>query len=370
MGVRNFNSVVKMATEKSKIRKPVHGRGASQNPANRFKPLEYQAEEEGRDPSERSAPETVFLKDASRSILSTNDSPDVPFDVGVNPYRGCEHGCVYCYARPTHEYFELSAGLDFETKILVKENAPALLEQELASKKWKPQVIAFSGVTDCYQPIERQRKLTRACLETALRFRNPVAIVTKNHLVTRDADVLAELSQWRCAAVYLSLTTLDNKLSRQLEPRASLPEKRLAAIRTLSEAGLPVGVLTAPVIPGLTDHEIPRLLQEAARAGARFAGYMVLRLPYGVKDLFADWLETHYPTKAGKVLNRIRELRGGKLNDSGFSSRMKGEGVFARQIRDVFNLARKKAGIPEGGPDLTTGHFHNPHDRQQKLFSE
>ncbi len=225
-------------------------------------------------------------------------------------------------------------------------------------------------MTDCYQPIERQRKLTRACLETALRFRNPVAIVTKNHLVTRDADVLAELSQWRCAAVYLSLTTLDNKLSRQLEPRASLPEKRLAAIRTLSEAGLPVGVLTAPVIPGLTDHEIPRLLQEAARAGARFAGYMVLRLPYGVKDLFADWLETHYPTKAGKVLNRIRELRGGKLNDSGFSSRMKGEGVFARQIRDVFNLARKKAGIPEGGPDLTTGHFHNPHDRQQKLFSE
>ncbi len=359
-----------MSTENSNALKPVHGRGASLNPANRFKPIERSTQEDWLDNPEGPAPQTIFLKDTSRSILSTNDSPDIPLNVSLNPYRGCEHGCAYCYARPTHEYFELSAGIDFETKILVKEKAPELLEKELASKKWNPQVIAFSGVTDCYQPIERQLKLTRRCLETALRFRNPVAIVTKNHLVTRDVDVLAELAQWDCAAVYLSIITLDNHLSRKLEPRAPLPEKRLEAIRTLSQAGIPVGVMTAPIIPGLNDHEIPHLLQKAASAGARFAGNVILRLPYGVKALFTQWLETHTPTQANKVLNRLREIRGGELNDSRFGSRMRGEGVYARQIQDLFQQARKRNGFDSGGPSLTTEHFRNPHNRQQKLFPD
>lgn len=359
-----------MHADKLHVLKPVHGRGASLNPANRFKPIERSWQEDGLDVPEGSAPETVFLKDNSRSILSTNDSPDIPFNASLNPYRGCEHGCAYCYARPTHEYFELSAGLDFETKILVKENAPELLAQELASKKWKPQVIAFSGVTDCYQPIERQLKLTRGCLETALRFRNPVAIVTKNHLVTRDIDVLSELARWNCAAIYLSVTTLDPDLSRKLEPRASLPKKRLDAIRTLSQAGIPVGVMTAPIIPGLNDHEIPQLLEASANAGARFAGNVVLRLPHGVKTLFTQWLETHVPTQANKVLNRLREIRGGKLSDPRFGSRMRGEGVYAKQIQDLFQQACKRYGLSRGGSSLTTKHFRNPHDRQGKLFPD
>jgi DNA repair photolyase len=358
-----------MSTENRNDGRPLFkGRGSSRNPANRFKPIERSYFEDPADPCQSSAPETQFWQDHSRKILSANDSPDVPFDMSANPYRGCEHGCVYCYARPTHEYLDLSAGLDFETQILVKEQAAELLERELASKKWQPQVIAFSGVTDAYQPVERRLQITRRCLEVALRFKNPIAIVTKNHLVARDADLLAELAKWHCAAVYLSVTTLDNELSGKLEPRASLPMKRLEAIAQLREVGVPVGVLTAPVIPGLTEHELPQILEAAAQAGAQYAGYMVLRLPHGVKDLFAAWLQDHYPNKKNKILNRIREMRGGKLNDPKFSTRMKGEGLYAKQIRDLFYMARKKAGIPDGGPHLTTEHFQNPNDKQLELF--
>src|SRR5205814_4999455 len=236
------------------------------------------------DPDEP-APPTQFFKDNSDSIINYNDSPDVGFEASINPYRGCEHGCIYCYARPFHEYLGFSAGLDFETKIMVKENAPELLRRELASPKWKPKVIALSGVTDCYQPVERKLKLTRRCLEVLAEFRNPVAVVTKNHLVTRDADVLSELARHRAAAVFISLTTLDSSLTPKLEPRASLPKHRLAAIEALNRAGVPVGVLLAPMIPGLTDHEIPNLLAAAASAGAQYAGYVVLRLPFAVKNL-------------------------------------------------------------------------------------
>ncbi len=343
------------------------GRGAGGNPVNRFKPVSL---ERDRDCPEIAPPppDTEWIRDASRAILATNDSPDVGFDTSLNPYRGCEHGCVYCYARPTHEYFEWSAGLDFETKILVKETAPELLERTLASPRWQPRAVALSGVTDSYQPAERELEITRRCLEVFVKFRNPVALVTKNHLVTRDRDLLSELGRCDGAAVYLSLTTLDPALSRVMEPRASLPEKRLEAMRVLREAGVPVGVLVAPVIPALTDHEIPALLHAAAEAGAQFAGYMVLRLPHGVKDLFADWLDRHFPTHKDKVLNRVRALRGGRLNDPRFGSRMKGEGVFADQIDRLFSLARKKAGIPGDGPRLTTRHFRQPDDCQLKLF--
>jgi DNA repair photolyase len=265
-----------------------------------------------------------------------------------------------CYARPTHEYLGLSAGLDFETKILVKEDAPELLRRELSSPRWQPRVLAVSGVTDAYQPIERQLKLTRRCLEVLAEFRNPAVVITKNHLVTRDADVLAELARHEAAAVFLSVTTLDRELARVLEPRASQPEGRLAAIRELSAAGIPTGVLVAPVIPGLTDHEMPSILQAAAEAGARFAGYVLLRLPHGVSDLFQQWLARHYPDKVTKVLGRIRELRDGRLSDSRFGSRLRGQGVLADLIKDMFTLAAKQAGVHGRSPELSTAHFRRP----------
>jgi DNA repair photolyase len=341
-------------------------RGAAHNPPNRFEPIEIEWEPDADDP-EAPAPGTVFLRDAARSLIACNDSPDVGCDASINPYRGCEHGCIYCYARPTHEYMGLSAGLDFETKIFVKESAPQLLRKELAAGTWTPQTVAISGVTDPYQPVERKLRLTRRCLEVFLEFRNPVGIVTKNRLVTRDSDLLAELARFDCAAVFLSVTTLDKRLQRKLEPRAAVPAARLETIRALAEAGVPVGALIAPVIPGLTDHELPKIVQAVADAGARFAGYIVLRLPFAVKDLFENWLERHYPTKKNKVLNRVREMRGGELNDPHFCSRMKGEGIYAGQIEQMFRVACRKAGIEES-PRLSTGHFRHPAGRQLSLF--
>src|SRR5436190_4957392 len=244
------------------------GRGAGANPANRFEALHFEPDQDW-NPADDPALSTRFFRDQSATIINYNDSPDVGFDASLNPYRGCEHGCIYCYARPTHEYLGFSAGLDFESKIMVKDNAPELLRKELASPKWKPQVIAISGVTDCYQPVERRLKLTRRCLEVLAQFRNPVGIITKNHLVTRDVDVLGELSRHQAAAVFISVTTLDASLAKKMEPRASLPNHRLAAIETLSQAGVQVGVMVAPVIPGLTDHEMPAILAAAAGAGAQ-----------------------------------------------------------------------------------------------------
>jgi DNA repair photolyase len=517
---------------------PIRGRGAAENPPNRFVPLAYEPDLEGVDP-DAPAPKTLFFKDDSRSIITYNDSPDVGFEASLNPYRGCEHGCVYClagetlilmadgntkpleavrageriygtvrqgwnrryvttrvlahwalekpayritledgteliasgdhrfltergwksvvgteqgkdrrphltasnklmgvgmfaapprkdqdyadpailrkrsiegqavkrnaklrvlsveplgvrplfdittgtgdfiangvvshncYARPTHEYLGFSAGLDFETRILVKEDAPALLRRELGAPSWMPRVLALSGVTDPYQPIEKRLCLTRRCLEVLAEFRNPVAIITKNHLVTRDLDLLQELARHGACAVFLSITTLRTEIYRVMEPRTSHPEHRLAAIRELAAAGVSAGVLVAPVIPGLTDHEIPSIIEAAAAAGARHAGYVVLRLPYGVKDLFAGWLAEHFPERRDKVLNRIRALRGGRLNDPRFGRRMQGEGIFAEQIAALFRLATKKAGMEGRSPELCTSHFRNPSGTQLEFF--
>ena len=348
---------------------PIHGRGAAGNPRNRFEKLSYEPDQDWSE-AEDPAPATQFLKDPSRSIITYNDSPDVGFDASVNPYRGCEHGCVYCYARPTHEYLGFSAGLDFETKILVKENAPDLLRRELSSTSWKPQVVAISGVTDPYQPVERRLGLTRRCLEAFLECRNPVAIVTKNYLVTRDLDVLAGLARYEAAAVFLSVTTLDGNLARIMEPRTSHPSRRLAAIEALAQAGVPAGVMVAPVIPALTDHELPSIIAAAARAGARFAGYIPLRLPHGVAPLFEQWLMQNARERKAKVLNRIRSIRGGRLNDPNFGSRMTGEGIFAKQVAAMFSLACRKAGIDGGKPNLSTAAFRRPASTAQLSLFE
>jgi DNA repair photolyase len=348
---------------------PIRGRGAADNPANRFERLHYENDPDA-DPSDRPAPTTQFFKDLSRSIIAHNDSPDVGFEYSINPYRGCEHGCVYCYARPTHEYLGFSAGLDFESKIMVKEDAPELLRRELTSPRWQPRTLAVSGVTDPYQPVERRLQLTRRCLEVLAEFRNPVGIVTKNHLVTRDLDILAGLAEHQAAAVFLSVTTLDGNLARHLEPRATQPQGRLAAIEAAAKAGVSVGVLVAPVIPGLTDHEMPAILAAAAAAGARYAGYILLRLPLGVGPLFEQWLTQHYPEKKDKVLGRIRDTRGGKLNDPRFGSRMRGKGAFADLIKDVFTVACRKSGITGRGPNLSTAAFRRPKGNQLLLFEE
>lgn len=340
------------------------GRGARLNPTNRFERLQVEA-----DPGEDvwGSPATEFLIDSSQSILSTNESPDIPFDTSVNPYRGCEHGCSYCYARPTHEFLGFSSGLDFERRILVKPEAARLLREALESPKWKPRMVAMSGVTDCYQPVEKRLRLTRSCLEVLADFRNPVGIVTKNHLVTRDADLLGELARFDASAVYLSITTLRSDLARVLEPRASLPAHRLAAIRELTAAGIPVGVAVAPVIPGLNDEEIPAILDAAAAAGAVASGYTVLRLPYAVKEIFSDWLETHFPDRKEKVLGRIHALRSGKLSDSRFGARMRGEGIWAEQIQRLYEVAKRRAGLAGRDIRLSTAAFRRA-SGQLELF--
>jgi DNA repair photolyase len=329
----------------------IRGRGALENPVGRFEKLNVvrapERDEEGNVVSERRL-ETQTFRDATRTIISTNDSPDVAMEATLNPYRGCEHGCIYCYARPTHEYLGLSAGLDFETKIFVKEDAPRLLEEKLSSKNWQPRTIFFSGVTDAYQPLERTLKVTRGCIEVLAAFRNPVAIITKNNLVTRDIDLLSELAKHDAAGVMISVTTLDRELARAMEPRTSTPALRLKAIEELAKAGIPVGVMIGPVLPGLTEHEIPAILKACADAGATSAGYNMLRLPYGVKDLFQTWLREHYPDRAEKVLNRIRDMRGGELNDSTFIDRMRGNGIYAAEVAQVFKMFKKKYGLDRG----------------------
>jgi DNA repair photolyase len=343
-------------------------RGAPENPANRFEKIHLEPDEDW-NPEEDAAPRTQFLVDHSKTAISYNDSPDVGFSASLNPYRGCEHGCIYCYARPTHEYLGFSSGLDFETKIMVKQNAPELLREELSSPKWKPQIIVMSGVTDCYQPVERKLKLTRRCLEVLLEFRNPIAIITKNFLVSRDVDVLAELAKHHCASVCLSVTTLDTDLRKVMEPRTSPPPARLNAIRKLSEAGVPVAVNVAPIIPGLTDHEMPAILKAAREAGAKTAGFTVVRLPYANKGLMEKWLETHFPDRKEKVLNRIKAMRGGKLYDAEWGKRMRGEGIFAEQIETMFDVARRKAGFTdEGRYELSTANFRRPGGAQLSLF--
>jgi DNA repair photolyase len=348
---------------------PIHGRGAAFNPPNRFDPIDVVWDDASEvDPAEMPAPQTVYLRDSARTILATNDSPDVGIEMSINPYRGCEHGCIYCFARPTHEYFGLSAGLDFETKIFVKERAPELLRGELMAKKYTPKVISISGVTDCYQPIERKLQITRRCLQVLSEFGNPVGIITKSHLVTRDVDVLGEMAQRNLALVILSITTLDTDLHGVFEPRAATPARRLAAIETLAKAGVRTGVMVAPVVPGMTDHEMPAILKAAADAGAVFAGYTPLRLPFALAPMFEDWLEKHFPDRKAKVLNRIRQIRGGKLNDGNFGSRMRGEGPLAAQLGSLFDLAKRRAGLAEDLPPLSLDHFRRPSGPQMTLW--
>jgi DNA repair photolyase len=346
---------------------PVHGRGAVDNPANRFEQIAYEPPSGDAD-EEATAPTTRFYRDTARSILAHNESPDVGFDTSINPYRGCEHGCAYCYARPYHEYLGLSAGLDFETKIFVKEDAPKLLRHELSSPKWKPEVIAISGVTDAYQPAERHFQLTRRCLEVLAEFRNPVGIVTKNRLVARDRDILRELARDHAACVWISVTSLDGDLARRMEPRATQPAGRLAAITALADARVPVGVLAAPMIAGLNDHELPAILKAAADAGAQYAGYIMLRLPYGVKGIFEDWLTRHYPDRREKVLGRQREMHGGELNDARFGSRMRGEGEMARQIESLFKTACRRNELSLDSVGLSTAAFRPAGGKQGLLF--
>jgi DNA repair photolyase len=355
-----------MNTSSRLVPGPFPGRGAGLNPPNRFERLHLSPDPAVPD-EDRPDPRTEFYFDASESILSHNDSPDVPFTWGLNPYRGCEHGCAYCFARPFHEYLGFSSGLEFETRIMVKLRAPALLREALLAPGWRPECITFSGATDCYQPAERQFRVTRACLAVCAEFRNPVAIVTKSGLVTRDRDLLEKLAAHRAAAVLVSVTTLDSTLAGRLEPRASRPAHRLRAIRELAASGIPVGVMVAPIIPGLTDHEMPAILEAASAAGATHAGYTLLRLPYAVKDIFLHWLDDHAPGKKARILDRVRAIRGGRLNVGEWGRRMHGDGVFAEQIRTLFATAARRAGLRQERIPLATDQFVRP-GGQLELF--
>ena len=346
----------------------IQGRGVISNPKNRFDRLDVEVDDEVElEPGETPRPKTLFLRDTTRNIVTFNESPDVPFGASINIYRGCEHGCSYCYARPFHEYLGFSAGLDFETRIVVKEDAPQLLRETLSAKNWTPQLLGLSGATDPYQPVEKKLELTRGCLDVLASMRHPVTVITKNHLVSRDTDLLAELAKYRAASVAVSITTLDVDLARRLEPRASHPRRRLDAIAALSSAEVPVGVLVAPIIPGLNDHEIPAIVEAAAVAGARFAGYIILRLPGLVEPLFVEWLDTHYPERKDKVLHRLQEMRGGQLHDPRFGKRMRGEGIFAKQLGDLFHVVRRRHGLAKRGTQHSVEAFRPP-NQQLRLF--
>ncbi len=351
------------------------GRGTALNPQNRFEAVARIDDFEQLDADDeylqrlQSVP-TEYLPDTSKSVISENDSPDVPFRFSLNPYRGCLHGCSYCYARPTHEYLGLNAGLDFETKIFVKERAPELFRDWLARDAWKPELIAFSGATDCYQPAEKEFELTRQCLQVAAEARQPIGMITKNALIARDIDVLFEMARDNVVAVNLSITTLDRQLCRALEPRTSSPDARLRTVEELTTAGVPVNVMVAPVIPGLTDSELPAILQAAADAGARSASYTVLRLPLAVEPIFLDWLEQHRPDEKPRVESRLRSCRGGELSESKFGQRMRGSGEIATQINQTFRVFSRRFGLDGGHPKLSTEHFRPPKSSsgQMRLF--
>ena len=345
-------------------------RGAGINPANRFLHTHHELDLDNSDlnPAEEPDPRTQFIEDHSQSALTSNDSPDVGFDWSVNPYRGCEHGCSYCYARPTHEYLGFNAGLDFETKILVKHNAPELLRRELSKSNWKPAQVNLSGVTDCYQPIEGTLRLTRRCLEVLAEFRNPTSIVTKNALVARDTDLLAELAQHQAVAVFLSVTSLDPTLRTILEPRASPPAARIEAIRRLAQAGIPVGVLIGPVIPAINDHEIPQIIAAAVEAGATFASYNFLRLPGAVAPIFENWLTRHFPDRKEKVLGQIRTFRDGALNSAEFRERMRGTGPVADRLSQLFHMICRRHGIDGHWPKPSAAHFRRVEVGQKELW--
>lgn len=350
--------------------KDFKGRGTELNPANRFIDIKLEIldeylehikeEDEGR-------PATQFITDNSKSILSKNDSPDLGFAYSINPYRGCEHGCIYCYARPTHEYLGFSSGLDFETKIMVKKDAPELLEKGFQSKSYTPQVIILSGNTDCYQPVERKLQITRRLLEVFLKYKNPVGIITKNSLIERDLDILIELSKLSLVGVTLSIPTLNKEIASVMEPRTSTPSRRMQTVKNLSDAGIRVNVNIAPVVPGLTDDTIPFVIKSAAEAGAKSVGKVILRLPWQNKDLFVNWVHKNFPERANKILNRIKSLRDGELYNSEWGKRMSGEGEWSDTVSQIFRINRQKYNLNKEHSGLRTDLFdRNP--EQGKLF--
>jgi DNA repair photolyase len=341
------------------------GRGAAVQPANPYTRVSVEADLEQVEADEEylsqlGRPPTEYIPDQSQTIVTENDSPDVGFRYSVNPYRGCSHGCSYCYARPTHEYFGLSAGLDFETKVFVKHHAAELLRDFLARPAWRPETIAFSGVTDCYQPAERKFRITRACLAVAAECRQPVGIITKNSMVVRDLDLLTELAAHNAVHVSLSITSLDPELARLMEPRTSAPEARLRAIHDLSAAGIPTSVMVAPIIPGLNDSEMPAILTAAREAGAEGAGYVMLKLATTVREVFLDWLNRTYPDRLPRIETLIRSTRGGRMNDSQFGRRQRGTGPVANLIADSFDLWTTKLGFPEDDTPLNREAFRPP----------
>lgn len=380
----------------------LRGRGAAIDPPNRFEPvvldpadsqtLDSQTFEElsiDGDPDPPSDPPdpsgglgnrpavptrydvpTRYYVEHCRTALTYNDSPDIPFEVSLNPYRGCEHGCSYCYARPFHEYLGFSAGLEFETIIFCKTGLPELLRAELAKPRYRPATLALSGITDAYQPVERRLRITRRCLEILESTGHPVDVITKSHLVTRDLDLLSSLARRNAARVDITITTLDAEVARKMEPRAAHPQRRLEAIRACAEAGVPVGVLCSPIVPGLTDHELPAIMTAAREAGAGWAHLIPLRLPGAVERVFVDWLEREFPLRADKVLGRQREMRGGKLNDARFGHRFRGQGPYYEHLKGLLDLHRRRLGMEGHGPKLSTAAFAAPRpDRHAKRGS-
>lgn len=341
---------------------PLRGRGALGNPANRYAEHQREAIDDGWCPDEPQPLRTELQVEASRTLISYNRSPDLPFDRSINPYRGCEHGCIYCYARPSHAWLGLSPGLDFESRLFYKPNAAALLERELAHPSYQPAPLVLGANTDAYQPLERRLRITRGLLEVLAACRHPLIITTKSALVLRDLDLLAPLAAEGLAAVQISITTLDTDLSRRMEPRAPMPARRLEVIRALAEAGVPVGVLVSPLIPGLTDADLERVLAAAAADGARRARSLLIRLPLELKGLFADWLASHYPERANKVLSLIRQCRDGQLNDARFGQRFTGSGPIADLLQRRFELAARRLGLTpaENGCVLDTTRFRPP----------
>jgi DNA repair photolyase len=340
-------------------------RGTQLRTQNRFESRTLEAFDDGWDASEMMelpVVQTEFLEDHSKTILAKNDSPDLGFAYSINAYRGCEHGCAYCYARPTHEYLAMNAGIDFETKIMVKHDAAQLLREAFDKKSWEPQFVMMSGNTDCYQPAERQFGITREVLKVFLEYRNPVGIITKNALILRDLDILSEMAKKNLVAVNLSITSLDRALARKLEPRTSTPERRLDAIRKMTEAGIHTGVMIGPVIPGLNDEEVPAILKAAREAGAKGAGYNMVRLPYSVKPIFEEWLTRNVPLEAKKIMTRIQMVRDGRMNDSEFGTRMRGTGGYADFVKEIFRKSCKRLGLNEERANLTAKNFRRPNE--------
>jgi DNA repair photolyase len=356
--------------------RPHKGRGATFNPANRFRRDEREAVDDGwsvpppAEDAEEPAPlKTTVTIQRARTIIARNESPDIPFTQSINPYQGCEHGCIYCYARPTHAYLDLSPGLDFETKLFAKPDADALLRAELARPGYRCEPIALGTNTDPYQPIEREWKITRRIIEVLSECEHPLTITTKGVLVERDIDLLAPMAAKGLALVFVSVALLDPDLARKLDPRAPAPRRRLQIVKSLADAGIPVGVSVAPVIPQLTDKDLESILEAAATSGARYANWVMLRLPREVKDLFRDWLAQHYPLRAAHVMSLVQQIRGGRDNDPAFGSRMRGEGQFAELIGHRFKLACKRLGLNNERPRLDTSRFRppRPHESASQL---